>query len=84
MYFDDILIPCLTSIYRQFISHFNSIVTPLTECMKVSKFAWTNEANAAFLMMKKPLTAIPILALPHLTHIFELQTDDSMVGKGAV
>lgn len=69
----------LASIYRWFISNLSTIMALLTECMNGSKFAWTDEADATFHIMKERLMAAPILALPDLTHEFELHTDTSKV-----
>lgn len=52
--------------------------------MKGSKFAWTDEADATFHIMMERLMAAPILALPDLTHEFELHTDTSKMWIGDV
>ncbi|XP_050217488.1 uncharacterized protein LOC126668325 [Mercurialis annua] len=74
----------LSSFYRRFIPHFNSIMAPVTDCMKGVKFEWTAEAEAAFQQIKLRLTTSPILVLPDFSQPFELHSDASKLGIGAV
>lgn len=52
--------------------------------MRRNKFAWEDEADAAFCLMKECLTTTPVLALPDFTHVFEVHTYASKVGIGAL
>ena len=75
----------LCSYYRRFIPHFATIAAPLHELQnKKTEFKWTLEAQASFDLLKKALISAPLLITPDWTRPFELHTDASQFGLGAI
>lgn len=74
--------------YRRFIPNFSSITSPLNKLTSQGKkappFVWSPEAENAFLSLKECLVSTPILACPDYSKPFQVHTDASDVGIGAV
>ncbi|GFV67261.1 retrovirus-related Pol polyprotein from transposon 17.6 [Trichonephila clavipes] len=71
--------------YKKFIPHFVDICEPLYRLKKKgAKFNWSTEAQNYFDKIKRALTEAPVLQLPKFTEEFNLFTDASGVGIGAV
>nr|XP_043615901.1 uncharacterized protein LOC122587800 [Erigeron canadensis] len=69
---------------RRFIKNLSSVVAPITDCLKMGVFDWPCSAQLAFESLKEKLSSAPILSLPDLDQLFELECDASSVGIGAV
>ena len=71
--------------YRRFISHFSHIVTPLSRLLrKKVPFIWSQEAEEAFLYLKRAFTSAPVLAHPNPDKPYIVEADASDVAVGAV
>ncbi|GFS91701.1 retrovirus-related Pol polyprotein from transposon 297 [Trichonephila clavipes] len=71
--------------YKNFIPQYADICEPLYRLKKKrAKFNWSTEAQDSFDKIKRALTEAPVLQLPNFTEQFNLFTDASGVGIGAV
>ena len=71
--------------YRRFLPNFSTVAFPLTDLLKkTSKFIWTTPCQEAFESLKTMMCDTPILNAPDWNKPFELMTDASDVGIGAV
>ena len=75
----------LCSYYRRFVRGFADVAKPLYKLTeKGSQFAWSDECESAFKLLKAKLTSAPVLAYPTSEDPFILDTDASNQGVGAV
>lgn len=75
----------LAGYYRRFICNFGIISRTLTNLLKKGVvFQWTKDTEAAFQHLKTALIMAPVLALPRFDRTFEVETDASNTGVGAV
>lgn len=71
--------------YHRFIPRFSEKAAPLHALkQKNSTWAWTDQCQQAFDLIKQDLIQSPVLASPDFSQPFRVQTDASEVGLGAV
>lgn len=74
--------------YRRFIPNFSALSSPLnrltSQGKKAPPFVWSREADDAFQKLKHLLSSAPILACPDYNRPFDVHTDASDHGLGAV
>jgi hypothetical protein len=74
-----------TNYFRRFIQGYSKMVVPLTDLTrKDMRFIWTSECQGAFEKVKHALTNAPVLAPPEVGKPFEVVSDASGVGLGAI
>jgi hypothetical protein len=75
----------LAGYYRKFVRNFGIICMPLTDLLrKHATFIWIKLHDQAFAALKQALMEAPVLTLPDFFKHFQLQTDASEMGVGAV
>ena len=79
----------LMGYYRKFILNYAAITEPLRKKLaakweKDGSTKWTHDEEEAFYKIRDALTKSPILAHPNWSHPFEVHTDASHKGLGAV
>ncbi|GFU78892.1 retrovirus-related Pol polyprotein from transposon 297 [Trichonephila clavipes] len=71
--------------YAKFIKNYADICEPLYNLKrKLKRFIWSIEAQKAFDAVKAAITKAPVLKFPDFKKPFELFTDASSIGVGAV
>ncbi|KAJ9564492.1 hypothetical protein OSB04_000458 [Centaurea solstitialis] len=60
------------------------LAKPLTDLLQGSTFHWNPEARAAFITLKQAMANLPTIALPDFSKSFDVPTDASGMGIGAV
>lgn len=75
----------LANYFRRFVQGFSSLVTPLTNLTRHNvEWQWTEQCQKAFDTVKDALTDAPVLASPNFDQPFEVVSDASGYGIGAV
>jgi hypothetical protein len=74
----------ITGYYKKFIRSYGIIAKPLTSLLKQKTFGSTYEAEEAFLALKKAMCYAHVLVVPDFAETFEIETDASDKGVGAV
>ena len=76
----------LANYFRRFIAHFSSLAAPLTSMFSLSRLpeVWPSQAIQAFENLKKSLSTDVLLHYPDFDRPFEVVSDASLNGTGAV
>jgi len=75
----------LANYYRRFVRGFSLLAKPLTRLTRVDQeWMWGPDQERAFESLKKALGSAPVLRRPDARRPFQLHTDWSMLGIGAV
>lgn len=73
-----------TGYYQRFVKDYGKITVTFTNLLKKNTFHWDSKAQEAFDTLKIAMITILILAMPDFSKEFEVETDASSVGLGAV
>ena len=72
----------LATFYRRFIKGFNTVMAPITDCLKKGEFAWSNTAAKAFVEIKVRMISASVRRLLDFSKIFEVACDTSGIDIG--
>ena len=69
----------LASFFRNFIKNFSVVCNAMTETMRGDKkeFKWTHGADKSFETLKQKVVELPVLALPDLNKVSQVECDAS-------
>ena len=73
-------------VYRKFIKNFSDVCNAMTETMREDKkeIKWIDGANKSFETLKQKVVELPVLALPDLNKVFQVECDASGSAIGVV
>ena len=74
----------LTGYYKRSIRGYSILAAPLTDLTMKNAFQWTGTTQQTFVNLKVALTSPPVLALPHFSIPFVIESDASATRIGAV
>jgi hypothetical protein len=75
----------LAGYYKKIVAHYGTISRPLIELLKKNtQFVWSSVGDQAVQALKQALTQAPVVALPDFQNSFDIHTDASGVGIGAM
>ena len=77
----------LTNYFRKFIKDYSTLAAPLNDLTRKDtnfRDEWNDTHRTAFQQLKDALTSAPVLILPDFTKPFELVSDASLLGTGAI
>lgn len=74
----------LANFYQRFIKNFSVIMAPIRDCLKEKLFHWKKPQQHSFMEVKQILSSAPILALLTFNKLFQVETDATSTGVGAV
>ncbi|GFU99202.1 retrovirus-related Pol polyprotein from transposon 17.6 [Trichonephila clavipes] len=75
----------MTQWYQKFIKNYTDLYKSLYQLeRKLRTFSWLEETQVAFEAIKRAITEAPVLKVPDFNKPFELFTDASSIGIGAV
>lgn len=75
----------LSGYYRIFVQNYAILARPLSDLLKKGAiFVWTTPHSEAFEAIKQSLISAPVLVLPNFNKQFQIHTDASDKGVGAV
>lgn len=74
----------VTGYYRRFVQNYGTIAAPLTQLSKTGAYKWSEEADVAFEKLKLAMMTLPMSVMPDFNLPFEIESDASGFGVGAV
>jgi 8-oxo-dGTP pyrophosphatase MutT (NUDIX family) len=75
----------LANYFRRFIAGYSSLAQPLTDLTgHHARWTWSDQHTSAFDSIKAALANPPVLAMPDFARPFEIISDASLLGTGAV
>ncbi|XP_019237377.1 PREDICTED: uncharacterized protein LOC109217575 [Nicotiana attenuata] len=74
----------LAGYYRRFIHHYAAVAGPLSDLLRKDSFRWGEKEQQAFDTLKDKLGSTPVLTLPDFSQEFQVETDASGQGIGAI
>ena len=75
----------LAGYYRKFVEDFSKVAALMPNLSKKNKkYEWTDDCENSFMELKWRLTSAPILTLPESNKGFDMYSDASLLGLGAV